>query len=183
MTQTYPGMTDESTEFFLFERELKVIQNGTVKSFTDLSSYTMGILKDAINSDKPTKLALLEMHPNSEMRRLEQFATCRFGGLDFQADIKDGVLQDGEFWECPNRGTCPYQGVLCKLPLINGVRLTDQDVELMQLSASELTNEAIADKMNLPLGTFHKKKNRIHSFTGVNTRPGITKIFNFFNLI
>lgn len=183
MRQTYPGMIDGSTEFFLYEKELKVIQNGVVKNFTDLSSYTMGMLKEAINADKPTKLALLEMHPNSEMRRLEQFAICRFGGLDFQADIKDNVLQDGEFFECPKRSACPHNGILCKLPVVNGTRLTHEDVQLMQLSTTELTNEAIADKMKLPLGSFHKKKNRIHSFLGVNTRPGITKFCSFLNLI
>jgi hypothetical protein len=39
-----------------------------------------------------------------------------FYGLDFQGDIKNGELQDGEYWQCPNHGIAPHEGILCKLP-------------------------------------------------------------------
>ena len=181
--KTYPGMTDSSTEFFIQNNELKAIQNGKVKAFTELPFSTIQILKEEMHKCNDVITSLHDMHPNSEMKRIEQFATCRFGGLDFNADIKDGQVQDGEYWPCPFHGSCAHEGILCKLPVINDVRLTKTDVKLMQLSCTEMTNEVIAEEMNLPLGSFHKAKKYIHDLIGVQTKQGIANICFFFNII
>jgi hypothetical protein len=181
--KTYPGMTDSSTEFFLEKDELKAIQNGKIKTFTELPFTTIEILKEEIGKSIDVQRSLHAMHPTSDMKRIEQFATCRFGGLDFNADIKDGEVQDGEYWPCPNHGKCPHEGILCKLPMINEVRLTKTDVKLMQLSCSEMTNEVIAEEMKLPLGSFHKAKKYIHDTVGVQTKQGIANICFLLNLI
>lgn len=183
MTKPYPGMIDESLEFFTFEDKLKVIKNGQVQNFQDLSFADIQILKDVIDSKIEIKLALHDMEPASEMQRIKKFVHCNFGGLDYQADIKEGILQDGEFWPCPNRGSCPHEGVVCKLPIYNGTRLTKQDVQLMQLNASEMTNEVIAETLSLPMGTFHQKKKNLHDKLGVQTKQGTTQIAHYLALI
>ena len=53
----------------------------------------------------------------------------------------------------------------------------------MQLSSTELTNDVIAEEMNMPLGTFHKAKAQLHQILGIQTKQGITKICSFFNFI
>lgn len=181
--KVYPGMMCNSVEFFVHENDLKFIQHGTVKDFTELPFATIAILKEEIDNNNDVKLALHDMHPNSDIKRTEQFAKCRFGGLDFCPDINSNILQDGEYWPCPNHGNCPHEGVLCKLPKFNETRLTKTDVQLMQLSSSEKTNEVIAEEMNLPLGTFHKAKKYIHELLEVQTKQGIAQICIFFNLI
>ncbi len=179
----YPGMVCSATEFFIENGETKIIQNAKVLPFCEISFGTQQILQEAINEDLNIKLALHDMHPNSSMKRLEQFAKCRFGGLDFQGDIKDGELQDGEYWPCPKRGTCPHEGILCKLPTYNNQRLTSQDVQLLQLTATNKTNEAIGEEMNLPMGSFHKAKKFLYVKLGIQTKQEGVFISLFLNLI
>jgi len=73
--------------------------------------------------------------------------------------------------------------VLCKLPLYNNIRLTKTDVQIMQLSCTEKTNEVIAEEMNLPMGSFHKAKKYIHELFGVQTKQSLVQMCVFFNLI
>lgn len=191
MTQTqvqqtnriYPGMMDSSIEFFMMNDSLQVIQNNKILPFCEISLDTIDLLQKEIDKDIDVKLALFEMFPTLPMQRVEQFARCRFGGLDFQGDIKEGVLQDGEFWECPKRGTCPHEGILCKLPTYNSQRLTKQEVELIQLTSTDKINEVIADEMHLPMGSFHKAKKFLYDRLGVQTKQEVTRVGLLLNLI
>lgn len=179
----YPGMMDSSTEFFVSQGEVKIIQNSKVLPFCEISSATMQILDEAINNDSQAKIELLDMHPNSKMKRIEQYAMCRFGGLDFQGDIKDGELQDGEYWPCPNHGNCKSEGILCKLPNYNGERLKKEDVKLLQLTATNLTNDVIGEKMNMPMGTLHKFKKQLYQKLNIQTKQEGVMISFWLNLI
>ncbi len=184
MTKMYPGMNCNSIEFFVLDSMAKAIHKGKVIDFTEIPLGIIELLREEIKKDKEVNLILHDLYPDSEWKRLEQFVSCRFGGLDFKSDITaDGQLQDGEFWDCPKRGNCPHEGKLCKLPMVNDYRLTETDVKLMQLSTSEMTNEHIASELEMPLGSFHKAKAFIHSLLGVQTKQGITKVCIFFGLI
>lgn len=179
----YPGMLCNSVEFFLHNDKLQFLQHGSVKDFTELPFNSIQVLKEYIDRNTDVKVALMEFHPNSEMRRIEQFTKCRFGGLDFSPDIDNGFLQDGEFWDCPMRGNCEHEGTLCKLPSINGNRLTTTDIELMQLTATNKTNDVIAEEMNLPLGSFHQVKKFLYEKLGVQTKQEVTRTATFLNII
>lgn len=179
-----PGMMSKELEIFVVENAVKAIHNGKVIDFTEFPLGIIEQLKEKIKSDKQVELALHDWHPNSQWKRLEQYVSCHFGGLDYQADIlPTGEMQDGEYWACPNRGKCQYEGVICKLPMINGQRFTNEDVKLMQLSTTEMTNEVIAEEMGMALGSFHKAKAKLHALLGVQTKQGITKFCSFFNFI
>lgn len=179
-----PGMMSKELEIFVVENAVKAIHNGKVIDFTEFPLGIIEMLKEKIKSEKEVELALHDWHPHSQWKRLEQFVSCRFGGLDYTGDINQkGEMQDGEYWSCPNRGKCQYEGVVCKMPLVNGHRLTSEDIKLMQLSSTEKTNEVIAEEMNMPLGTFHKAKARVHSILKVQTKQGVTRIGQYLNLI
>lgn len=182
-TKTYPGMLCAATEFFNEGNETKIIQSGKVLPFCEISSATMQLLSEAIHADKEAALALHDMHPDSKMKRLEQFARCRFGGLDFEGDIKNGVLQDGEYWPCPNHGNCAAEGILCKLPNYNGQRLEKQEVKLLQLTATNMTNEVIGEEMEMPMGTLHKFKKQVYQKLNIQTKQESVMISFLLNLI
>jgi hypothetical protein len=182
-TRMYPGMGDSSTEFFISDNETKIIQNGKVLPFSKISFATIKILDEAIHADININLELHDMHPVSNLKRIEQFARCRFGGLDFVGDIKDGQLQEGEYWACPNHGNCKSEGILCKLPSYNGQRLTSRDIQLMQLLSTPKKNEVIADEMNLPMGSFHKAHRLLYDKLGIQTKQENTRICFSLNLI
>ena len=190
MTQTvqttnrlYPGLADSSIEFFVDGDNTKVIQNSKVLSFDEVSFSVIQLLEEEIEKDPLAKIHLLDMHPTSKIQRTAQFAKCRFGGLDYHADIKDGKLQEGEYWECPKRGNCQSEGILCKLPSYNGKRLEPQEVKLLQLTATNKTNDVIAEELNLPLGSFHKAKKFLYVKLGIQTKQEGVMISFFLNLI
>jgi DNA-binding CsgD family transcriptional regulator len=179
----YPGMGCSATEFFADGEETKFIQNSKILPFTEVSFSTIQIIDEEIEKDSQIKRELVDMHPDSKIKRIEQFVRCRFGGLDFQGDIKNGQLQDGEYWACPKRGNCKSEGILCKLPTYNEQRLTKQDVQLLQLTATNKTNEAIGEEMNLPMGSFHKAKKYLYEKLGIQTKQEGVMISVFLNLI
>ena len=152
-------------------------------SFSNTYNIPLSQYIKEINKNKEVKLALHDFHPTSEIKRVEQFAMCRFGGLDFQGDIKNGELQDGEYWPCPNHGKCQFEGILCKLPLVNGQRLTKQEVDLIKLSSTDKTNDVIAEDLGIPLGTFHQLKHKLYEKFFVQTKQELTKLSAFLNII
>ncbi|MBW4362115.1 hypothetical protein [Flavobacterium taihuense] len=190
MTQTvqstnrlYPGLADSSIEFFADGNETKVILNSRVLPFSEVSFSIIQLLDEEIEKDSLVKIHLLDMHPTSKIKRTEQFAHCRLGGLDYQGDINGGQLQEGEYWECPKRGNCKSEGILCKLPSYNGKQLQPQEVKLLQLTATNKTNEVIAEELNLPLGSFHKLKKILWSKLSIQTKQEGVMISFFLNLI
>lgn len=183
-SKIYPGMITPEIEMFVVENELKVIQNGKVSSFAELPYAMLQLLREAIDADVQVQQHLKLMHQTSEYRRIEQFAKCRFGGLDFTGDISiNAHLQDGEYWECPLRGNCASEGVLCKMPKVAGERLTSFEIKLIQLSTTDKTNDVIAEEMQIPLGSYHKSKKNLHEKLHINTKQCLTKFAMLFNLI
>ena len=161
----YPGLVCNGIEFFNEGGILMVISSGSVKRFEDAPYAYHQILQEAIDNEPKVKALLVEWFPDSDsnpkLKRLIQFGKCRFGGLDFQSDVKDYTLQAGEYSECPKRDTCPGAGILCKPPIHNGVEISFLEVKLVQALATNDTNECIAEKIPLPLGTFHLLKKEI----------------------
>jgi DNA-binding CsgD family transcriptional regulator len=179
----FPGMGDSAIEFFISDKETKFIQHGKVLPFSEIPFATIKLLDEAIHADININLELHDMHPISKLKRIEQFARCRFGGLDFVGDIINGKLQEGEYHECPKRGNCKSEGILCKLPDYNGEKLSSLEIKLMQQLSTSKTIEAIIYEMDLRPGTFHKIHNILYSKLGVQTRQEVTKIAYLLNLI
>lgn len=177
-----PGMVNNSVEFFIAEGQLRFIHAGNVNAITDLPFSVIQILNETIDKDKQVKSELKKWHPNSKYKRLEQFISCRFGGLDHTPDISNGKVQDGEYWDCPLRGNCKSEGILCKLPTHDGKRLTNKEVKIMQLSATDKTNEVIAEELGIAFGTFHKIKKQLHAKFG-QTKQQIALWASHYNLI
>ena len=181
--KVFPGMLNESTEFFNSETGVKFIQNGNVKSFCDLPFTTIEMLKEAISAEPLTKSILNDWFPNQKMKQLEKFISCRFGGLDFVADIENGNLQNGEYWKCPLSGNCKAEGIVCNSPIIDGKSYTTAEIKIIQLSTTEMTNDSIAASLAMPLGSFHKIKQIVYEKIGALTKQSVTQFAYQHNLI
>ena len=182
--KTLPGMSqDNKIEFYKDVDSIKIIENGKVKDFAEIRLKTLDLLKNKIKEEKEVELILHDLHPTSEIRRIEQFVSCRFGGLDFQADIVENEVQDGEWHDCNFRSKCPYSGTLCKLPkATNGKRLTAIEVNLIKETSTEKTNDHIAEILGVCLGTFHLLKKNLYQKLQVQTKQAVA-IFGFMNNI
>lgn len=181
----YPGMLrGTGIELFTVESEFKMISDGKTTDFTEFPFNIIQLLEEEIAKDKEVKMALLDWYPNSKYRRIEQFGKCRFGGLDFKADIINHQLQEGEYWDCPVRANCPNNGVICKAPTYNGETLNALDIKLMKLLSTSLTNEVIAEELNIPYGSFHKHKQNLYAKLGnIQTKQENALIAKSLNII
>ena len=179
----YPGLICDSVEMFQDGGQLLTITNGTVKPFRELSFYYIQIIREAIQKDQSANYELHRMHPDSEMKRVEQFAICNFSGLDYVPDIQNGVLQEGEYWACPKRGHCPGEGKICKSLKYNGKALSPVEINIIKLLTTDITNEAMASDLLLPFGTFHLVKKKLYEKLGVATKQEITIIALQLNII
>lgn len=183
-SRLFPGMTCSGVEFFKSNNGVKVISSGTVKAFKELPTPIYELLKEAMHKESGAYELLSEWYPDSELCKLEKFTECRFGGLDYTADIVNNQLQDGEYHDCPFRGQCKGEGVLCKSLKYNGHVLSNQDIMLLQLLATNETNDVIAEKITTSLGQFHKVKKALYvKLGGIQTKQEAALIANDLNVI
>lgn len=182
-TRIYSGLNDPHVEFFIDNDQLKVIANGKVQDFYDLPVSTLIVLRDYLKHNPKVDTILKQWHPESEMKRLETFVRCRFGGLDFTPDIKNLELQDGEYVECPLRGMCKGEGTVCKPLKFNDNILEHNDIKLLRLLATNLTNESLADKLNMPMGSFHLFKKDLYKKLSIQTKQEAVLIAVGLNLL
>jgi len=187
-------MVSSDYELFHYRDELKFMSDGHIQPFNKLPLDILAAIQDLISNETQDVQGFLingfENNPCSG-NAVETFAYCRFGGLDFTADFKvsaahyEGTIkiQDGEYWDCPVRGSCAAEGVLCKMPVVNGERLLPVDVQIMKLLHTSDTNEMIADRLDLPMGTYHLyKKNLYRKLGNLQTRHEVTRVADSLNI-
>lgn len=180
----YPGLLCDSIEFFIGHNgKFKVMSGGKVKEFKDASYGHHQILEEAVEREPEAKELLNEWYPNSKLKRLIQFGSCRFGGLDFQPDVTDFQLQEGEYNECAARDFCPGAGILCHAPRYNNEEISFLEVKVLQALATTDTNENIAHKLNMPLGSFHQLKKKLYKKLKIQTKPEAALISRDLNLL
>jgi len=183
-SRLYPGMIDQGVEIFKTKEGVKVISSGTIIAFQDIPMPIYQILKENMVSDVKAFPILKHWYPNSELQQLEKFASCRFGGLDHTPDISNNILQDGEYHDCPFRGKCKGEGLVCRAVKYNGNTLSNQEISLLKLLATNDTNELIAEKLKISYGQFHKIKKLLYAKLGnIQTKQEATIVAIELNLI
>src|SRR5690606_7045028 len=111
-----------------------------------------------------------------EIKQIEQFVKCRFGGLDYEADMTSDYIQEGEYIECPIRGMCKSEGILCKAVTFNGKPLDNTEIKLAKLLTTNYTNDLIADTLEMAMGTLHLAKKNLYKKLDVQTKQELTLI-------
>ena len=194
-TAIYPGMLSQDVELFHHENALMFMSAGEVKPFDELPQKVLNSITLLLNNEpEEVKAHALDRYLKGGTcsSPLEQYAWCRFGGLDFTPDIKVSAVhdeggikvQDGEYWNCPFREGCAAEGILCKMPKVNGERLLPVEVKILRLLHTSDTNEVIAEKLELALGTYHLYKKRLYAKMGnLLTRHEVTRVAVSLNII
>lgn len=90
LAKIYPGMICSAIEVFTVEGEAMFIQKGKVSDISEAPYSMIMIAADYLKKDKLVAQELEKMHPENETQQIFQFYKCRYGGLDFNADIKNG---------------------------------------------------------------------------------------------
>lgn len=183
MSSIYPGLVCDGLEIFTRKNQTKFIKDGIVKDLEELPFPIIQTIQAEIANNKKLARELNYHHPGDEWKQIEMFCKCRYGGLDFKADITNNKLNDGDYWDCPLRGNCRSEGIICHNPKYNGYTLTTIEIKLIQLLSTNATNDSISDSLSLPLGSFHLIKKRLYEKLKIQTKQELTKIAFRLNLI
>jgi len=170
------GLIDENIEMFSTPNGMKGSHAGIVKDFHDLPKELLHILDVEMNQFPSTVKALTAAGYKTKKTRLEKYAECRFGGYDFTADFKDGVLSQAEYHECGFRGECPMEGVVCGFFKVNGQIITPFEIKAIKLLASEDTLPVIAEKLQVCLNTLEVKKKLLFEKLHVLSRARLVAV-------
>lgn len=165
----YPGMLDNSKEYFMANGKLFLINNGKIQEFDDVPAHEE--LELLIEKDPLLKSTLIKMVGFNPKNQQKKLASCRFGGLNFSPDFSIDSKNTNDYVECPNRGKCIGENIICQPIKLNGVEVTAQEVNLLKELATDKKNEAIADDLSLPLGTFNVNKTKLYRKVGIYNKP------------
>lgn len=119
--------------------------------------------------------ALMELYSRSTMNRwwyeyrvVHRFIRCNFGEYDqYRLDINHRGQWQFEEVHCPLRGECRHEGVICKPEL--DTRLTEREMEVFRLIASNLQADAIAEELHISPCTVDRHRENIKAKIGVNS--------------
>lgn len=161
---------DSSIEFFALGKSLKAFHKGRIIDFSQLPLKIYNRLKQILLTDITAKAALMEWGFTDTNSQLKQYAICRFGGLDSTADLGKDTMQESEYWECGNRGNCPFEGKICKdVKVKNGV-LNGREVKLLKLMSTGDKDIAIASVLHISKNTLDIHKTKINKKLGVQSK-------------
>lgn len=106
--------------------------------------------------------------PLFEYKIVVRFIKCNWGNFDSTMDIDDVGNFNFEEVDCPLRGECKLEGVVCK-PRFNS-KLSDRELEIMQMLCDQESYDIIANRLCISVETAktHKrnafKRTNVHSF-------------------
>ncbi|MEC5156625.1 LuxR C-terminal-related transcriptional regulator [Chryseobacterium sp. MP_3.2] len=166
-TRLYPGMLDSSKEYFNSGPNVMMIHNGSIKNFDDVSHHPE--LAQIISEEEDLQNILHHWFPENQLMQQKTLAKCRFGALNFFADINDDEITH-DHSHCPFRGKCAGEYIVCKPAEINGASVTIEEITILQEVCGDDTNINIAKKLGYPLGTFHVKKTGLYEKLGLNNK-------------
>ena len=179
----YPGMRDGSLELFYIKEEdrLMAIKGGRVLDYEQLPPEETKFLDQIIDSENETRL-ILEGWSSSRAQQKRKLAECRFGGLNFTPDVKNGVFAPDSF-DCPLKNNCKGFGKVCKNLEYNGHSLDSFDEKAISLLISSKKNTVIAEELEIPLGSFEVYRTRLYNSLKISTKQELASVAFILGLI
>ena len=107
--------------------------------------------------------------PLYEYKIISRVIKCNWGKFDSTMDIDRFGNFNFEEVECPLRGECRWEGVICK-PKFNS-NLSDREQEVMQLFYEGASDEDVANRLCISIETVKTHKRNAFRRTGVHSLP------------
>ena len=167
--ELYPGMLDSSKEYFEAEGNVFLITNGMVQRFDDVQYHEE--LELIIETEPKLKQTIQQIVSDNVKDQQKQLAKCRFGGLNLTADFSDDSKSTNDYRNCQKRGNCIGENIICHPIKINGIEVSELEINLLKELATDKKNEAIASDLNLPLGTFNVTKTSLYRKLDIYNKP------------
>ena len=157
----------EGIEFYIYEDKLwAMFQDGTSKEIEESDTELIQSMIETIKEQYPEAYNALNRNyssssPNAKYFQFlifRMFCKCNFGKLDStKVDVENGRM-NFEKVECPLRGECQFEGVICN-PKFNS-KLSDAELRVMKLVYQGRAIDEIASTLFISI---HTVKNHIKS--------------------
>lgn len=168
-------------EFFNYENEVWYrLEDGTTDRLTEKNTDIINKVLDKIEKFYPNAYNALcaEYHkckPNLQFfrfRLVSRFCKCNFGNIDNVPDIDQFGKFNFEYVQCPLRGECKYENIICKPTFDHNI--SDAEMRVLRLWFLGKRKETIAEELYLSI---HTVNNHIRN---AFTRLGIHEKSEFF---
>lgn len=166
----------KNIEFYLTPKGGVMISdaNGT-RQFNESDREFVGQMMEKLSEFYPEALKELSKVfdkkrlniPHFEYRVVLRFIKCNWGKFDSMMDIDQFGNLNFEEVECPLRGECCHEGVICK-PKFNS-SLSSREIEVMRCYYDGLEVPEIADKLFLSIETVKTHKRNVFKRTSSHT--------------
>lgn len=150
-----------AVEFYIFNEELWFIKDdGTNQALTEKDTEAIQELLSIIRERYPEAYKALAKEyqksalnvPYYQYLIVRRFCKCNFGKLDTtKYDIDNLGRFNFEKVECPLRGECKYEGIICN-PKFNS-KLSPSEERVMKLIYQGFSKEEVGDKLSLSPNT------------------------------
>lgn len=112
---------------------------------------------------------------------IRRFCKCNFGKLDgTKSDIDRTGRFNFEKVECPLRGECRFEGVICS-PIFNS-KLSDAELRVMKLIYQGASKDEIAERLYLSLNTIKNHIKSVYLKLGIHEKSEFIRYANENNL-
>lgn len=110
-----------------------------------------------------------------EYRLVHRFLRCNFGSYDqLKIDIDGNGRINFEEVQCPLRGECPYDGIICRPELC--CELSNREKEVAELLVDgKMSNEQIAEKLYISPSTVRRHRENIRVKLDIHNRAELTE--------
>lgn len=118
--------------------------------------------------------------PLFEFKIVRRFIKCNFGKFDSTLDIDQMGNFHFEEVECPLRGECTCEGIICK-PEFNST-LSEREQEIMQSFYEGMAEDKIAEKYSISIETVRTHKRNAFRRTNVHSLAEFFQYARTYNL-
>lgn len=124
----------------------------------------------------------LEHQPNyRKFRMMQQFCRCNFGNLDTtKQDIDHRSTFNLEKVNCPMRGICQYENVICNPEFNSG--LSKAEYRVAELLCQNQTPEQIATELVISVHTVRNHRSAIYDSLDIHSLGELIAYANQYNL-
>lgn len=141
-------------EFFTFESEIWYrLPNGTSDKLTENSTAIISTMLEKIEKFYPKAYSALcseysRCKPNLQFFRfriVSRFIKCNFGNIDNVADVDEFGRFQFECVQCPLRGECRFENVICRPEFEH--HISEAEMRVLRLWYQGLSKSEIAEKL------------------------------------
>ena len=175
-------------EFFTFEDEVWIRSNGCVRMLRETDYNIIDSLLEYVSTSfEKACLALREEYMAYAMnvshykyKMACRFIRCNFSALDSFPDIDSNLHFRFEHINCPLRGECKWDRIICRPTFSNN--LSPAEKKVMALVYDGLSEDSIANRLYLSPFTVHTHIRNVYAKLGIHSRSEFVKFATQKNL-